>query len=164
MTDLLHYLASTGLALAIKESPSLFPWLEVVHVIAISTVLGSILFVDLRLLGLASTDMILSRLLHSLLPITWIAFALAAISGGLLFLSQTVAYMQNFAFRLKLLMLLLAGLNMAIFHLVTQRNLALWNSGAVAPRTARLAGALSLSIWITVAGAGRWIGFTISKF
>lgn len=161
MIDLLQRLGNTVLASAIRENFYIFPWLEVLHVMAIAVVLGTLVIVDLRLIGLASMDMKVSRLLRRMLPLTWTAFAIAAASGALLFLSQPVVYFQNFAFRLKLVMLVAAGLNMTVFHLSTQRNMAAWDAGAALPRAARLAGALSISIWIVVASAGRWIGFTL---
>ncbi len=74
----------------------LFPWIEVVHVLAITIVFGSILLVDLRLAGLAARDYPISKLSKAVVPVTWIAFIIAAITGSLLFLSNPITYYGNF--------------------------------------------------------------------
>lgn len=164
IVDLLQRLEATGLATLIREDPLIFPWIEAVHVMAIALVLGSILIVDLRLMGLASKDYPAPALLKTVLPLTWAAFAGAAVSGALMFTSQPVTYYGNFPFRMKMLLLLGAGLNMAVFHLVTQRRDDWKNQGAIPPVGARLAGAVSMLLWLGVVSFGRWIGFTIGFF
>jgi len=165
ITEMLERLGQTGLATTISENALIFPWLEVCHVIAITTVLGTIFIVDLRLLGLASTSLRVSRLTRVVLPVTWIAFCFAALTGGLMFLSQPVNYFNNFAFRMKMVMLIAAGMNMAMFHLFTSRSVHLWDEGGTpTPAAARVAGLVSILIWITITGAGRWIGFSLSNF
>jgi hypothetical protein len=131
---------------------------------AITTVIGVIAIVDLRLLGLASTAYPVSRLTKSLLPLTWVGFAVAVASGLLLFSSQPITYFENFAFRMKMVMLVAAGLNMAVFHLLTMRGIALWDRDAPVPTSAKIAGLLSMLIWVMIVIFGRWIGFTMSPF
>jgi hypothetical protein len=151
----LEALGASPLGTFMAENPSAFPWAETVHVMAITTVIGSIWIVDLRLLGVASTSYPISRLTKSLLPLTWIAFAIAAVSGFLLFSSQPMTYFGNFAFRMKMLLLIAAGFNMVVFHLLTMRGISLWD---------REAGLLSILIWVLVVVFGRWVGFTMSPF
>lgn len=160
VTALLQSLYDTPLAAWIRESELAFPCIECVHVAAISLVVGTIAVVDLRLLGLASLERRLSRLFADVLPLTWGAFAVAAASGLLLFASNAPRYAGNAYFRAKLLLLVLAGINMLVFNLGARRGLAGWDDGP-APRAARLAGALSLAVWFAVIAAGRWIGFTM---
>jgi hypothetical protein len=164
MNELLTAIGASRIGSFMAESPSAFPWVETIHVVAISTVIGVIAIVDLRLLGLASTSYSVSRLTKSLLPPTWIGFAIALVSGALLFSSQPVTYFENFAFRMKMLLLLAAGLNMAVFHLLTMRGLALWDRDAPVPAAAKAAGLLSILIWCLIVVFGRWIGFTMSPF
>jgi hypothetical protein len=140
----------------------LFPWIECVHVLAITFVVGSIAAVDLRLLGLASRDRRFSRLNAEIVPLTWAAFAIALVSGGLLFSSKAVQYAANLSFELKMALLLLAGLNMSVFQLLTFRGVSVWDIGPATPVRAKIAGALSLSIWTGVVICGRTIGFTMS--
>jgi len=158
----LHWLYATGIAAEIRENDNLFPWIESVHVLAITLVVGSIAIVDLRLLGLASLDRPVPRLAEEVLRCTWIAFAVAAVSGGLLFASNAVSYAHNFYFLAKLVFLLLAGLNMALFHLFIGRDIHRWGTHPhPIPLRAKLAGMGSLAFWIGVVACGRWVGFTL---
>jgi hypothetical protein len=159
---ILKWLETTPLAIFILESEWAFPTIESVHVIAIALVVGTISIVDLRLLGLASTKRAFVELSREVLPWTWIAFTVALIAGLLMFISHATEYFSNTAFRIKLVLILLAGLNMIYFHLFTCRNISEWNSNYAVPLRARIAGGISLVCWIAVVGFGRWIGFSMS--
>ncbi|MBV8853859.1 MAG: hypothetical protein JOY91_10685, partial [Sinobacteraceae bacterium] len=80
-------LQDTRIAIAIREGESLFPWIECVHVLALTLVIGSIAIVDLRLLGWASRQRGVAQVTADVLPLTWTAFGFAVLSGGLLFAS-----------------------------------------------------------------------------
>jgi hypothetical protein len=152
----------TGIAAWVRENDFAFPLLDAVHVSAIMLVLGSIVMVDLRLLGAASRFQRVTRLSREVLPWTWSAFALAAISGLLLMSGQAGAYAANAQFRLKMALLLGAGINMLLFHFLTWRRVEQWDQMLPPPIPARLAGGLSLALWLGVAIAGRWVGWTVS--
>lgn len=136
------------------------PWVNTFHVLCITLVFGSILVVDLRLLGLLDRGRSVTRVSDEMLRITWIAFAGAVVTGVLYFIANATTYWFNTAFRIKLLMILLAGINMLVFQLLTCRNVAAWDRNAPTTRAARIAGALSILIWTTVIVLGRIIGFT----
>lgn len=157
----LKSLEAFAFATAIREGELLFPWLESIHVLAIVLVVGSIAMVDLRLLGWASCDRPLRRLAAEMLPITWIAFAFALITGLLMFCAKAVTYGHNLFFLFKMGVLLLAGCNMVYFQTVTFRSVDSWGvpHGSV-PRAARTAGGLSLLFWICIVAFGRCIGYT----
>jgi hypothetical protein len=157
----LRWLQATPVATTISENENLFPWIESVHVLAIVLVVGTISIVDLRLLGVASLDRPVRRLMGDVLPLTWGAFAVAAITGLLMFSSDAVHYAHNFFFRGKLILLALAGINMAVFHLVGIGDLARWGEAAPTPVAAKTAAAVSLLTWIAVVAFGRGIGFTM---
>ena len=158
----LGWLQSTSIARAIGENEILFPWIESVHVLAIVLVVGTISIVDLRLLGVASLDLTVRRQMRDVIPYTWGAFAVAAITGSLLFSSDAVHYAHNFFFRGKLVLLALAGLNMAVFHLVGVGDIERWDTGTGrTPIAARAAATVSLLVWIAVVAFGRGIGFTM---
>jgi hypothetical protein len=159
---ILKWLETTPLSVFILESEWAFPSIESIHVIAIALVIGTISIVDLRLLGLASTKRGFTELSHEVLPWTWLAFVVAAIAGLLLFISHATEYFANMAFRIKLLLILLAGLNMLYFHLFTCRNISEWDRSSAVPLAARITGGISLACWIAVVGFGRWIGFSMS--
>jgi|SRR5438552_2190002 len=158
----LQSLQSSPIATAIRESESLFPWIECVHVLALTLVLGSIAIVDLRLLGLGSRDRSVADTAADALPITWSAFVFAATTGALLFSSNATTYAHNFYFQIKMTLIALAGINMAIYHLFLNKEADSWQTAAATPLRARLAGGLSLGFWIAIAAFGRWIGFTIN--
>ncbi|EGY02642.1 hypothetical protein AZA_87726 [Nitrospirillum viridazoti Y2] len=159
--DLLQKIYDSPVGTAVRESGTLFPWIESLHVLMITTVVGTIAIVDLRLIGYGAHRRSARQLTADLLPFTWVAFALAVVTGVLLFASDAVNYWANGPFRFKLIALALAGLNMAIFHLTTERKIVEWED-AVPPLAARIAGATSLGLWILIVFLGRWIGFTIS--
>jgi hypothetical protein len=157
--DALLTLERLPLPTAIREGDTLFPWIESVHVLAIVVVVGLIALVDLRLVGFPSHHQSIRRLMNELLPITWIAFAIALITGLLLFSSHAVSYSGKLPFVLKMILLVAAGFNMGYFHLITQRNIEQWDERLDTPRGARVAGFLSLFLWIGIVVCGRWIGF-----
>lgn len=136
----------------------MFPALETVHVFSLVAVLGTIAFVDWRLIGFAGRYPV-TTLSRQALPWTWGGFGLAVVSGALMTAGQASEYITNPAFQLKLVLMVLAGINMAAFHLIPWRTVSHWDTGAP-PVAARLAGALSLALWIGVIACGRWIAFT----
>ncbi len=137
----------------------LFPIVETVHVMALTIVVGSIAMVDLRLLGISSRDSAVSRLSNEVLPWTWTAWSVAAVCGALMFVAKAETYAGNLQFRLKFVCMGLAALNMLIFKFGAYRQVARWDRGAL-PMSAKVAGVLSLSLWIGVVFFGRWVGFT----
>ncbi len=158
----LGWLQTTRIATAIAENEILFPWIESVHVLAIVLVVGTISIVDLRLLGIASLDLRVRRLMRDVIPYTWGAFAVAAVTGLLMFSSDAVHYAHNFLFRGKLVLLALAGLNMAVFHFIGIGDIERWDTGTGrTPIAAKAAATVSLLVWIAVVAFGRGIGFTM---
>jgi hypothetical protein len=161
LRDFISYFENSALADNIRENDVLFPLIESLHVVSICLVVGSIFAVDLRLLGLASTDRSVSRVTNGILPLTWTAFAVAVVSGSLLFISNATKYLGNDYFDAKILLICAAGLNMAMFHALTAKDLPRWENDTRLPLPARLAGGLSILLWIAVVACGRWIGFTM---
>jgi hypothetical protein len=160
-SQLIAFFEDSSIADAIRENDLLFPSIESVHVVAICLVVGSILVLDLRLLGFASLRRPVGQLASAILPVTWGAFAIAATSGFLLFISNATKYLANGYFDAKMVLICAAGLNMIVFHAVSAKDLPQWEKQATPPMRARLAGALSILLWIAVVTCGRWIGFTM---
>ena len=161
VTELLSWLENTPLALSIAQSTIAFPAIEIVHVIAITLVFGTIAIVDLRLLGLGSNNRAVTELCRDVLPWTWAAFAIAAISGSLLFISQATQYVGNPAFRMKMLLMLAAGINMAVFEFITFRGVSRWDRDVPVAPAGKVAGVVSLACWLGVVGFARLVGFTV---
>jgi hypothetical protein len=153
-------LEHTRFATGVRDSLYLFPLIESVHVMGLSVVFGTIIIVDLRLLGLASGDRHYARLSSELLKITWGAFAIAAVTGTMMFATNARVYVGNTSFLVKMLLLALAGLNMLLFQATTGRSMAIWDANRLIPRAGKVAAACSLTLWIAIIFAGRIIGFT----
>ena len=150
---------STAFSTGIRESVWLFPIIETVHLLGIALSAGTILFVDLRLLGLGMKRARLSDVLEQLQPWTLAAFLLMAVTGTLLFLSEAVKCYHSVFFRVKIAMLVLAALNAALFHWKVYPGVAGWDELPRAPGRARLAGGLSLTLWIGIIAMGRAIAY-----
>lgn len=159
--NIVQWLYDTSLATGIRES-FWFPGIETFHVLAIVNVVGAIMIVDLRLLNIASRNRPVRQLMSEVLPWTWISFVFAVGSGFLLFISRAINYYPSWPFRIKMLLLVLAGANMIFFHLITFRDVHLWDSEMKTPVAARVAGGMSLVIWIAVIACGRIVGWTAS--
>jgi hypothetical protein len=160
LTGIVEVIQNSGLSEWLRSSLKAMPIIEGIHVMALATVFGSIFIVDLRLLGYPNTERTFSRLHHELLRWTWGAFGIAVVTGVLLFMVNAITYYNNTAFRLKLVAIVLAGINMAVFELVTAKSVPSWDRGVPTPTAARVAGALSIVLWVSVIFFGRWIGFT----
>ncbi|OYX34706.1 MAG: hypothetical protein B7Y99_04930 [Caulobacterales bacterium 32-69-10] len=162
LSDIIEAIGNNPVAEFVQVNQYAFPVLEAAHVVAIMLVVGSIFMLDLRLVGVSSRNHAVTRLSAEVLPWTWTAFAVAAVTGALLFTSQAGAYAQNLQFQLKLALMAAAGLNMLLFHFITWRSVDAWNTATPTPPAAKLAGLLSLVFWIGVVVCGRWVGWTVS--
>jgi hypothetical protein len=160
ITDMLEAIQTSGLATGIKNSLLLFPLIEAAHVIALTLVFGAIMIVDLRLLGVASTNRLYSRVSGDMLKWTWAAFALAVLTGSLMFTVNARVYFDNTFFRFKFALMALAGLNMLVFQLTAGRKSADWDDARTSPPLGKAAAVASLVLWVLVIGMGRTVGFT----
>jgi len=153
-------LQQSGLSEWMRGSLKALPIIESLHVMAIATVYGTILIVDLRLLGYPDTTRPFTRVFSEILHWTWMAFAIAVVTGVLLFIPNASTYVVNKAFWFKMAALLCAGLNMGVFEFTTFKTVAKWDVNRPVPLAGRVMGALSILIWTSVIFFGRWIGFT----
>src|SRR5688572_10573835 len=160
---MLEWLQQSSVAVQIRDSLYSFPLLESIHVVGLALVFGTIAILDLRLLGLASTNRAVSRILADLLTWTWVAFVVTAATGGLMFITNAVVYFNNTFFRAKMILLVLAGLNMPGFELTARKTMARWDTERSAPPIGKVVATLSLLIWVGVVVAGTRIGFTATR-
>ncbi|BAV63340.1 DUF6644 family protein [Sphingobium cloacae] len=161
LDNLLRNIYDLSISDWIRANVSAFPMLESLHVLALTMVFGTILIVDLRLLGIVSHRRSARKLIVELLPYTWVAFVLAVITGSLLFASNALSYAHNPQFLWKMVAIAAAGINMGIFHMTAYRRIVDWDDALPPPMVARVAGATSLILWTVVIFLGRWIGFTL---
>jgi hypothetical protein len=156
---LLEAIEALPFAEAIRISIWWFPVVETIHVLAIVFVLGSIARVDLRLIGAISRDRPITHVAAEMLPWTWASFVVAAISGTALFTAQAVRYYDTIYFDMKMIIMVIAGINMLYFEFVTKKTVVHWDRDARPPANVRFAGATSLVLWLGVVTTGRFIGF-----
>lgn len=153
----------TSWSAQLLSSERLWMLLEGTHVITLMVFAGTILFVDLRLLGVAFRSVPVSRVADQVLPWTVGGFAVLLLTGSLLFFSNPLEYWHNFAFRLKLVFLLAAALNIFWFHWKVQANRPQWDAAPVPPFRVRASGAASIALWFVVIFTGRYMAYDWTK-
>ena len=144
---------------SVRESFWMFPAIETIHVVAIVIVLGSITRLDMRLMGLVWQNRPVTEVSDEMLPWTWTSFVIAAIFGTMLWMSKPITYFGIAFFDVKMILILLAGINMLFFQFVTFKDVSVWDRDPIPPASARLQGALSMAFWLCVVVCGRFIGF-----
>ena len=152
-------LGDSSWSIGLHESRYAYDLIESVHVWTLCLFFGLAVMFDLRLLGWTMRSVPVSEVARRLLPWTVVGFVFMVISGTLLFTAIPVRSYQNIFFRTKMVMLLLAGLNVWIFHSGVYRGVATWDAASTPPRAARVAGALSLVLWVCIVLSGRMIAY-----
>jgi hypothetical protein len=150
-----QWLQDTPGSVFIRESTILYPLVETTHVLTLCLFLGLIALWDLRLVGVGLRGIPVSQVSARLLPWALLGFIVMAISGSLLFYSGPVRAAGNIFFRIKVVMILLTGINALLFHLTIEKRVAVWDNDPVPPAKARVAGILSLVLWCGVVICGR---------
>ena len=153
-----EWLASTRGSIALHESLYMYPLVESAHVLTLCVFVGMAVMLDLRLLGLTLRRVPVSEVIARLGPWMAVGFGVMVITGSLLFYAIPVRSYQNIFFRIKMITLVLAGLNAWVFQATVHRRVATWDL-AVPPRAAKLAGALSLVLWTIIIVSGRMIAY-----
>lgn len=151
-------------SIQLRESQYVMPWIFVFHVLALAMFAGTILMMDLRLLGIGHMQTPFSQVQRRLFPWQMAGMTFAAGTGLALVYGNPMNYVTNIIFWVKMLAIVLAGLNALAFHFITEYSLVDWDSGARPPFGARLAGALSIILWANVIVSGRLIPYALTWF
>jgi hypothetical protein len=154
-----EWLADLPWSVDLHESQYAYSIIESIHVWAMALFFGMTVMFDLRLLGWTMRGVPVSEVIRRLQPWTIAGFAIMVVSGSLLFFAIPLRSYQNVFFRGKMLLLLLAGLNVWIFHSRVFPRVVAWDTEGVPPRAARVAGGLSLVLWVGVVFSGRMIAY-----
>ncbi len=157
-----QWIFQTHLSVAVRESIWIYPILEVLHCVGILLVAGTIVVVDLRLLGFGMRQSRVSSVVGQVVPWTLSGFAFMALTGSLLAWSEPLRLYHSIFFPWKLLFLAMAGLNALLFHYGIYRGVGAWDTAVLTPARARLAGAVSIVCWICVIAAGRAVGYEVT--
>lgn len=154
-TDVFEWLEASQLAVFIRQSPLLFPIIEIVHIFGFVFLVGSAFIFDMRLLDL-SRRLAVKDVAGYVLPWSRRSMLLVVPSGLLLFISQATALSTNTIFGYKLILIAAAIVNAAIFHRYT---LARCEQAASTPLAAKAAAVISLLLWTSVITCGRLIAY-----
>jgi hypothetical protein len=155
----LEWLGGTPWSVRLLESLWVWPLLESTHVLSITLFVGSAMMMDLRLMGVTFGGVRASDFTGRLLPWTRRGFVVMVITGILVFYSNPVRYYHNIFFRFKMILMVLAGLNVWIFHSRIHKRVAEWDLDAAPPRAARVAGLVSFAAWTLIVISGRLIAY-----
>ena len=145
-----QWIEATSLSTAIREGALYYPILGAFHMIGIAWFGGMVLMGDLSVLGIGLRDRPASDLFSQFRRWKWAGFAVMLISGGLLWWSEPIVCAKSVSFKIKLVLLVLLGLNSLVFR---KRSYGMKSSGA------RLAACLSLLLWFGLILTGRGIAF-----
>ncbi|MBL8565740.1 MAG: hypothetical protein JNM89_08495 [Hyphomicrobiaceae bacterium] len=157
-TTFWEVLAATPVAAFVRENAWAYPLLETLHMLGLALLVGGIVLFDLRLLG-RSSEIPVRRLACHILPWVWIGFAINLATGALLFSSDAAEFAANASFRVKIVLIALAGINAAVFQRFAFRDVESWDRGVAAPPRARVLAMVSLVLWIGVVTAGRMMAY-----
>ncbi|MGE0814179.1 MAG: DUF6644 family protein [Vicinamibacterales bacterium] len=154
-----QWIADLPSSVALRESLYVWPLLESAHVLMLMLFAGTAAMLDLRLLGIGFRRVPATEFTARLLPWTRAAFVVMAVTGLLLVYANPVRYYFNLFFRVKVLLLLAAGANIAWFHGRTHQGIGAWDGDVRPPRAARMAAVVSLAAWTGVIVTGRLVAY-----
>lgn len=156
-------LEASGLGQAMRQWLWLYPAVETVHLLGVGLLFGSIAVLDLRLLGIGR-HLPVRALARHVLPWSAASFLFIVPSGFAMFVAHASDFIANPVFAVKMLLILAAGTNAALFHSITFRTADVWDADEMRklapPPSARLAGAVSLVVWASVIACGRLLAYT----
>jgi hypothetical protein len=159
LASISHQIQSIGFLTALRESEDAYPIVMATHLTAIAVFGGTILITDLRLLGLAMTEVSVTDVVRQLRMWKQIGFMLVVTMGLLLATSEMDKYYANPYFQLKMFLLLMVGVHAIVFHRSVYGNTQALDRAPKMPRIAKVAAVCSLALWTGIASAGRWIAY-----
>ena len=159
MLNFVIWLSETKWSIAIHESLYLYPWIESTHVLSICLFFGTLLFVDLRLTGRVFSNLSISEMNRRVLPLTLFGFSVMFITGMLLFYAIPVRNYQNIFFRIKILLIIIAGINALFFHRRMSKEAKVWDKDSFIPKSMKNSAITSLVLWSAVIITGRMIAY-----
>ena len=154
-----EWLAETPWSVDLHESQYAYPLIESVHVWTLCLFVGLTIVLDLRLTGLTFRTVPVSEVVRRILPWQIVGFIVMVISGVLLFYAIPIRSYQNIFFRVKMILLIVAGLNVWFFNSGVYRRIQSWDADPIPPPRARLAGFASLALWVLIIFCGRMIAY-----
>jgi hypothetical protein len=159
--NFLQWLHDTPFSIMMRDSIWAEPIVETVHVLTLTLFLGFAVLLDLRLLGVCMRRRKVSEVLEQLNPFLFVGFAIMVTSGLLLFSGDPPAFWGTFFFKIKMVFLVLAGLNVLIFNWTIGRKVSEWDLSPKTPAAAKVAAIVSIVLWVAIVAAGRAIAYAL---
>jgi hypothetical protein len=159
--NFLQWLHDTQFSTVMRESIWAEPIVETVHVLTLTLFLGFAVLLDLRLLGVCMRRRRMSEVLRQLNPFLFVGFAVMIVSGLLLFSGDPPAFWSTTFFKIKMIFLVLAGLNVLIFNWTIGRSVSQWDLSPKTPAAAKVAAIVSIVLWVAIVAAGRAIAYAL---
>lgn len=159
--EICQWIQDSNIGTQIRESTYFFPIVEGLHVIGLAISVGTIAIVDLRLIGVTMKKDRVTDVIEQLQPMTLTGFALMFISGILLFWSEAARLYPSYSYRVKFIFIALLGINALLFHSTIYQSVDKWNTDAITPWRARLAGWIGITFWAVVIFCGRWTAYNL---
>lgn len=159
LEPILRWLQDSALGDAVRSTPFMYATFESLHILGIAVLVGPAFAFDLRLLGVGRRLGPVTKAARSLLPVSHVGLAVAVVTGIALFSAQAVGVAGSGAALWKLGLLLLAGLNVVVFHRGVYRRADEWADADVTPVAARVSAVVSMTTWTGVIFAGRFLAY-----
>jgi hypothetical protein len=159
--ETIEALEASGIGVWVRESTWGFALVVGGHILGLALSVGTLAWFDLRLLGLGVVAAPVSRTFRRLMPVFTFGFISMFVTGIMLFAAYATKAYYSTLFRVKLVLILLAGANALYYHLFTEKSIAQWDTDQRVPRAARLAGACSLLLWVAIILLGRGMAYTM---
>jgi magnesium-transporting ATPase (P-type) len=153
------WLSRTNVSVAFQSADWFVPLVQTIHIIAIAILLTSVYVVSFRLIGLTRGAQALATLTAKLTPWIWTALCVLLVSGMLLTITEPARELLNWAFRVKMLLVLaLAGI-LRVVQLRMRQNPEYWTESPARRHAARAIGIVSVIVGASIVTAGRWIAY-----
>jgi hypothetical protein len=155
------WLEQSAVGVMVRESLWGFQIVVALHILGLMLSVGTLVWFDLRLLGVSMRRVPVSEVYRQLAPWSAVGFVTMFVTGSMLAAAYATRAYSNPYFRIKMLALAVAGVNALFYHVVTERRISEWDGHETPPGPARLAGLISIAIWAVVVMAGRLISYTL---
>ena len=163
LQEFVFWLEQTSLSQTIQIVPWIIPTVQTIHILAIAAVIGSMGFLDLRVLGIAGRGQSLASVRDRLLPWLWRGLIVLLLTGIVMMIGEPGRSLVNPIFQLKMVLLVIAAV-MTVLCARALRQVDGQSEQASAPAIAKLAAIISLVLWIAIVFAGRWIAYGDTLF
>lgn len=155
-----EWLEATQMSTVLRESIYAYPIMLTSHVVGMAVIAGLLIMMDLRLTGIGNIKTSVTDIQNRLFPYQMVGLAISGLSGVALFYGQPMRFYVNFWFWIKMGLMLLALVNAMWFHQTTYKTVDRWDTDAIPPGRARLAGFFGLVLWSGVIITGRMIAYS----